>query len=574
LKKVVYLLLILSLVMTTFLIGCTKQTATEPKPEAQQPAEQTSQPKADEPVAGGTVTLAMFSAPAGMFNPLYYEDLYESYVLGFVFESLMQQEDDLSYSPLLAESWTFSEDKKDITFKLRKGVKWHDGQEFTADDVVYTYTTLADKEYDGVRAYYAEPLLGYEEFHEGKTDTFKGVEKIDNYTVVFHFKEAKPNALDTVSYLIVPKHIYGKYAIKDLKTAKESTESPIGTGPFKISQMVTNESYELVRFDDYWDGKPYLDKIVWKVVNQEVAPGLLKSGELDVMTDLGPFDVELVSGIENIKLWETPDFGYQYLAFKFGKLDKDGKTTPNTLPYQDKKLRQAFAYAINREGMVKGLLKGHGVVMNAPMPPVSWAAAKPEELNQYPYDPEKAKKLLDEAGYKDVDGDGFRETPDGKKMELTLDYPTGNKVREQSAPIIQQNLKDVGINIKLNTPRDVGSHYDAIEKDEVQMFLAGWSLSTDPDPSGIWKSTDPWNFPRWVNAESDKLIDDGLSLQAFDQNYRKDVYVKWQKLVNDELPYIFLYSQNAISAYNKRIQNVHEGTFGILRDVHKWWIKQ
>lgn len=213
--------------------------------------------------------------------------------------------------------------------------------------------------------------------------------------------------------------------------------------------------------------------------------------------------------------------------------------------------------------------------MNAPMPPVSWAAAGPNEINTYPYDPAKAKQILDDAGYKDVDGDGFREDPNGKKFEITLDYPTGNKIREKSAPIIQQNLKEVGLNIKLNAPRDVGSHYDAVGADEVELFLAGWGLTSDPDPSGIWKSTDVWNFPRWVNQESDRLIAEGLSLKAFDQDYRKQVYIDWQKLVNDELPYVFLYSQNKISAYNTNIQNIVEHPFGVAEmDFHKWWIKK
>ncbi|OEF99742.1 hypothetical protein BHF71_07565 [Vulcanibacillus modesticaldus] len=577
-KKSLYLSIVLILVLGIALVGCSSTTTDEPT-QPDQTNEGTTNDEGNKeeatgPVEGGTVSFAMFSAPGGIFNPLLYEDAYEWNVIGFVFEALLEQLPDLSYGPSLAESWEFSEDKRSITFKLRKGVKWHDGEEFTADDVVYTYTVLAHPDYTGTRSYIVEPFVGFEEFNSGETDTFKGVEKIDDYTVVFHLKEAAPNALDNINFPIAPEHVYGKYEVKDLVNAPETKASPIGTGPFKLDKIVTNESYELVRFDDYWNGKPYLDKIIWKVINQDVAPGLLKSGQLDVMADLNPSDVDLVKNIEGVKIWETPDFGYQYMGFKFGKLEEDGSITPFDKVYNDKKLRQAMAYAINRQGIVDGLLKGHGTVMNAPIPPVSWAAASPDQLNTYPYDPEKAKQLLDEAGYKDIDGDGFREDPNGNKFEITLDYPTGNKVREKSAPIIQQNLKEVGINIKLNAPRDVGSHYDAVGNDEVELFLAGWGLTTDPDPSGIWKSTDTWNFPRWVNEESDRLIQEGLSLKAFDMDYRKDVYVKWQQLVNDELPYIFLYSQNSITAYSDRIQNVKPDAFGITRDIHKWWVKQ
>lgn len=583
LRKSFMFVLVLIMAVGTLLSACSKEATPKDNPPAPSGTGTDTKPKDDGPKKGGTVTFAMFSAPKGLFNPLLSEDLYEDNVLKYAFDTLLEQKDDLSFGPQIAKSWEFSEDKKTLTMKLRNDIKWHDGQGLTADDVVYTYTTIADPKYTGSRAYVSSPLQGFDDFNAGKSKTFEGVTKVDDYTVAFHFTNPIPNALDAINFYIVPKHIYSKYEVAALKDAKETKDAPIGDGPFIFSKMVTNESYELVRNDNYYKGAPLLDKIVWKVVNQDVAAGLLKTGEIDVYDGLSPNDVDLVKGIDGIKIVENPDFGYQYLAFKLNrrpKADIDANKvnpanyTPNP-KVQDKALRQAIAYAINRQGLVDGLLSGHGTVMNAPMPPVSWAAAKDSELNNYPYDVNKAKQMLADAGYKDTDGDGFVETPDGKKLVLNLDFPTGNKVREQSAPIIQENLKAAGLNVNLKTPRDVAAHYDAVEKDDKDMdlYLAGWSLSTDPDPSGIWKSTDKWNYPRWNNPESDRLIAEGLSLKAFDQNYRKSVYVQWQKLVSEELPYVFLYSQNSIVAYSSRLQGVTVGTFGIGRDIQLWYVK-
>lgn len=586
-SKSLLVLLVLILSMSTFLVACggEKEDAKEDTEQTEGTGENSGDDATtEEPVKGGSVTFAMFSAPGGVFNPLVYEDQYEFNVIQFVFESLWDVQDDLTFGPALAETWEWSEDKKDLTVHLRKDVKWHDGEPFTADDVVYTYTVFAHPDYTGTRSAASQFLVGFEEFQEGKTQTFAGVEKVDDYTVIFHHKSPMPNAISNLNFMIAPEHIYKDVPIKDLATHVTATDFTkiVGTGPFKPSNAITNESYELVRNDDYYKGAPYLDKIVWKVVSADVAAGLLETGEIDVYAEITPDDFEVISSIPGVKVHETPDFGYQYMGFLMSKRPQEdikngvfdpSHWTPNE-KFADKRLRQAMAYAINRQGLVDGLIGGHGTVMNAPMPPVSWAAASPDQLNQYPYDPEKAKSLLAEAGYKDVDGDGFVEDPKGNKLQFKLDYPTGNPVREKSAPIIVENLRAVGLDVKLNNPREAGAHYDNIDVDGSEMFLAGWSLDVDPDPLGIWATDNPWNFPRWNNEESMRLMLEGVSEKAFDQNYRKEVYVKWQQLVNDELPYIFLYSQNSMTAYNTRIQKVQEGPLGITRDIHLWWVKE
>lgn len=238
-------------------------------------------------------------------------------------------------------------------------------------------------------------------------------------------------------------------------------------------------------------------------------------------------------------------------------------------------LRQAMAYAIDRKGIVQGFLDGHGTVMNAPFPPVSWAFDE-TAINTYPFNPNKAKEILDEAGYIDVTGDGWREDPNGNKLVINLDYPTGNRTREQSAPYIQEALADIGININLKSPRDTSSYFSAIADDEPDMdlYLAGWGLATgDPDPTQVWTIESPSNYTRWNDVKSQDMIRAAVKTpEAFDQDYRAQIYREWAAYVSEQLPFIFLYSANEIYAYNNRIQNLIEGPTSITRDIHLWYV--
>lgn len=588
-SKSLLVLLVLILAFGTILAACgkNKNTASDDPPVTNETPIQTPEPPAEEgPVDGGVVTFAMFSAPGGVFNPIFYSDKYESNVIENIFTTLFDMADDLTYIPYIAESWTFSDDYKDLTVKMRNDVKWHDGKPLTAKDVYYTYATLADGEYNGNRSSYADVLVGYEEYNSGTESTFRGVEVKGDYELVFHFTEATPIALDSANFYIIPEHIYGKYSIEEMASAPETLEFDklVGAGPFKASKYVANESYEFVKNTDYFLGSPHLDGIAYRVIDAAVGVGMLETGELDIYDGITPADYEMIEAIPTVTVFETPAFSYQYMGIMMNNRPKDAianedYSKPETWTvnpkFDNKKLRQAMAYALDRQGIVEGLIYGHGTVMNAPMPPVSWAAASPDQLNQYPYDPEKAKQLLDEAGYKDIDGDGFREDPQGNKWSAKIDYPNGNPVRFQAAPLFAQQLRDVGLNVELNAPRDAGTHFAGIDFDESELFFAGWSLSIDPDPIGIWRTTEPYNNSRWVSEESMRLMKEGISTKALnDKNYRMQTYIEWQKLINDELPYIFLYSQNDIYAFAKRIQNVKPGPLGIKRDMHEWWIKE
>jgi peptide/nickel transport system substrate-binding protein len=538
------------------------------------------------PNYGGTVTIALGGSPTGNFNPLYHTDNYEAHIFDYVYEGLVNLNDDLTWGPSLAKSWNWSKDKKSLTFDLRQGVKWHDGVEFTADDVVFTYSSLASPLYNNYRYYYVIDLQGYDEYNNGEVETFYGVQAEGKYKVTFNFEEATPFHLQKASFDIIPKHIYGGIPVDEMQKHIISTtpEKQVGTGPFKITSSSEGEVYNLERFDSYWGGKPYLDGISWRMIQPELVPSMVDSKEINIVTDtvIHYENHDIISNLSNMKVVESPSFGYEYLGVKLNYQSQEdidmweinpNKFIPNK-KLQDINLRQAIAYAIDRQSMITDLLEGYGTVINGHIPSSSWAY-EDDKVNEYHYNPEKAKQLLDNAGYIDKDNDGFRELPNGEKLTLNLDYPSGNEVREESALLIIQALEEIGIAINIRKSEHIADFYTNLQNDtpegEIDLFLAGWALSVEPDPSAIWDVDSPLNFTRYNNLKAQQLLDKATS-PSVTLEERKRLYHDWQILINQELPSIFLYTHNNINAYHEDIQGIHVSPLGILNNPHKWYI--
>ncbi|WP_252313702.1 ABC transporter substrate-binding protein [Sinobaca sp. H24] len=542
-----------------------------------------------EPQEGGSITAAMYSAPEGQFNPIFYSDAYEANILDFTHEALVAQDENLEFIPELASDWEFNDDQTELTYTLEEGVTWHDGEAFTADDVVFTYESIADPEYinaGGLRIDYVNKLAGFEEYSSGEADTLEGVEAVDENTVKFTFAEPNPTALYNTSFMIIPEHVFADIPVDEMPEAGASLNAGevIGTGPFQLSELQEGEQYLLAKHEEYWGGEPNLDNIQWQVMDQEIIPGLLENGDVDLIKDPGGVpkgDVESVEQMENITMFEQQDLGYQLLGFKHNRGPDDSLTDPDSWEpnekVQDVELRQAIAHAINRQGMIDGLLYGHGEVLNAPFPEASWAF-NPDSVTNYEYNEDTANQILDDAGYEDTNGDGMRENPDGEAFTLNLDYPTGNLIRERSAPIIEENLEAVGLDVNLNNPREAAAHFEHIESNsnDVDMYLAGWSLASgDPDPSGIHKSDAAYNYLRWNSEESDQLIEEAMQApDAFELEYREQKYGEWAQLFSDELPEVPLYAENNVFAHNSALQGIVRKPHTIVDNSHEWYLEQ
>ncbi|MDY0407885.1 ABC transporter substrate-binding protein [Paracerasibacillus soli] len=243
----------------------------------------------------------------------------------------------------------------------------------------------------------------------------------------------------------------------------------------------------------------------------------------------------------------------------------------------NKLVRQAIAYMIDREAIVDKLLLGHGSVINAPIAQQFWAYDE-NAGTKYVQDLEKAAALLDEAGYVDANGDGFRDTPDGEEWVININYPTGNQLREKTAPIVAQMIEEAGIKVDLRQPKEMSAYVEDLTNntEDWDLYLIGWSLgSGDPDPSGLWRTKDAYNFGRWNNPESDQLIADAITPpDAFEQSYREDKYSEWQALFSDDLPALLLYATNKIYAFNERVHGINPMPYGFNHDPHLWWVAE
>ncbi|WJY26308.1 peptide-binding protein [Sporosarcina trichiuri] len=546
-----------------------------------------------EPKEGGIVVGAMATAPTGMFNPIFYEEAYDEAILRLTHESLVSQNDQLEFVPQLAKKWETNEDQTEITFQLEEGVKWHDGEEFTAEDVVFTYQMMSDPLYvetGGFRTDYVQGLKGYDEYNAGDTEKFEGVTAIDPYTVKFSFAEPNVTPLYSAGFQIIPKHIFGEIPIQDIPKSDASLKggSVIGTGPFKLTKIVDRQQYVFERNDEYWKGRPHLEKIVWKVVDEAIMTGLLKTGDIDFVADpngMSPADYKSVQVMGNLQIIEQPEFGNQFLGFKMNYRDpaaNDQKAKdPDSWKVNEKianpKVRQAIAYAVNREGIINGLLYGHGEKTNTTIARQFWAYSEDAPVD-YTHDPGKAEQLLDQEGYTDRDGDGFREDPDGGKWVLNLDFPTGNKIRERTAPLLKQQLEEVGIRVNMRQPKEMTAYIDALENrdSDWDLFLLGWALdSHDPDPSSLWSSEAAYNYSRWNNEEADALLKQAMKApEAFDQDYRKEVYADWQREFSEDLPALFLYVQDNLWVVNDRVEGIEPLPFTIMNNVQDWWVSR
>ncbi|WP_290060917.1 peptide-binding protein [Paraclostridium bifermentans] len=525
--------------------------------------------KAIKPKSKDSIVYALTSSPTGIFNPLLNDTTYDDAVIDLTYNSLLSFDKNLNPKPELAKSYEISDDNLSITFKLNDNIKWNDGKTLTVDDVAFTFTSLADKGYTGSKYGYVEKLKGAKDYHEGSADKIEGIEVIDKNTIKFTFAEPySPGLTNLGSIGIIPKHIWGEVPIAQWKDKKDLLTKPVGTGPYEVVSFTEGQDVQLKRNDNYFDGDVKTEKFILKVTNEDTATGELLNGTVDVIdaSNLKNKDIKELES-EGMDVTSYDSNLVQYMGFNL----RDKK-------FQDKNLRQAFMYALDRNAMVDKLLEGNGQVVDTPMLPSSWSYPDKSTLNNYKYNKDKAKELLKQAGYEDRDNNGIVEDKDGKELVVKLTYPTGNKLREQTAPIIQANLKDIGVKMELENMEFTALMDKVVANHDFELYLMGNNLSLDPDPKPYWHSTSAsdekgnsaWNISSFKNEKADQLIEQGISVS--DQKQRKEIYSQFGKLLNDEVPWAYLYSQNIRKAYNPHLKDFKPYTFNDFDNVKDWYI--
>lgn len=458
---------------------------------------------------------------------------------------------------LLAEAWEANETQDVWTLYLRDGVTWHDGEQFTADDVKFTYEL------------HMNPDTG-SSYTSDLSSKIASIDVIDDLTVQFTLNQPLVDFLaDLGVYGIVAEHIWADVPAAEVKQDGGATgQDParvVGTGPFMFSEWVTGEQATAVRYDDYWNGAPALDEYIYKVVPDQAAGAQqLKTGEIDFMQGLPPSSASEFEGTD------VEVIAADRLSFTFFGYNLD-PARDNV--FQDVEVRQALIYALDREAMVDEIQYGFAQVAIGTMPPLSWAY-NPDGIElTYPYDVDMANQLLDEAGWT-LGSDGVREK-DGKRLEFTMYTNAGNNVREQYLVAAQEYWNEIGVAM---TPQlePFPELVDRItETHDFDIFLIGFGWSATPDQSAMF-STDAYeggfNFGKYSNPEVDALLQEALSEP--DQETRIELYTEMQNLVLADAPVAILDFPQMPTGVNQRLHNVFPSDINVYWNVNQWWVEQ
>ncbi len=467
-------------------------------------------------------------------------------ISGMIFNGLVKYDKDINVVGDLAESWDISPDGLVITFHLRKGVKWHDGQPFTAEDVLYTYQVTIDPK---TPTAYAGDFL-----------KVKKAEVLDPYTFRVTYDKPFAPALMSWGAAIYPKHLL---AGKDISQSP-LTRRPIGTGPYKFKEWVTGQKIVLVSNPDYFEGRPYTDGFIMRIIPDMATMFLeLRANGIDQMG---------LTPLQYTRQTEAPLFRknynkYRYLSFSYTYLGYNLKSPL----FIDKRVRQALAHAINREAIISGVLLGLGKPATGPLKPGTWAYNP--NVRTYPYDPQQARALLAEAGWKDTNGDGILDK-DGQPFSFELISNQGNEVRGKCAEIIQENLAQIGIDVKIRILEWAAFVNDFINKRRFDATILGWTIPMDPDLYDVWHSSktrmEELNFISYANPEVDTLLEKGRS--TFNQKERKRCYDRIQEILAEEQPYNFLFVPDALPIIHARFRGIEPAPIGISYNFIKWYV--
>lgn len=478
--------------------------------------------------------------------PLLSTDSTSHGIASMIYNGLVKYDKDLNIVGDLAESWDISEDGLVITFHLREGVKWHDGHPFTAGDVLFTYQVTIDP---GTPTAYSGDFL-----------KVKKAEVLDDHTFRVTYDRPFAPALTSWSASVLPGHLLKE---KDI-TSAPLARRPVGTGPYMFKEWKTGQKIVLISNPDYFEGRPYIDGYIMRIIPDTATMFLeLRAKGIDRM-NLTPLQyarqTENRVFHRNFNKYRYPSFSYTYLGYNL----------KNPL-FKEKYVRQAISYAINKEEIIQGVLLGLGRVATGPFTPNTWVYNP--RVKKYPYNPQKARHLLAEAGWKDTDGDGILDK-NGEPFAFEIITNQGNELRAKCAEIIQRRLADIGISVKIRIIEWAAFIKQFINKRKFDATILGWTVPLDPDIYDVWHSSKmgpaELNFISFKNNEVDVLLEKGRS--SFDRNERKRCYDRIQEILAEEQPCTFLYVPDALPIINARFRGIEPAPIGIGHNFIKWYV--
>jgi len=498
--------------------------------------------------SGSALKVGWTSEPDTL-NPLTSYSTESMQIDGLVYEPLLAYDTNLEESPRLAEGYEYSNDGLVATYHLREGVKWHDGEDFNADDVVFTFNMI--KEYEvGPAAVYI--------------DTFDEAVKVDDYTVELRFSDKQAFNIAMIA-VILPEHIWGEMSLEDIELF--ANDEPIGTGPMKFVSWEQGSSITLTRNEEYYGNASGADNIIFvEYGNEDVMAQGLQSGEIDIVTELSPTVWESLEGAENIQAVSLPSMSFHEIGINVSD-SPNSKGNPMLL---DLNVRQALNYAADRENIVETALAGHGEPGDTIVPPAlgDWHYNVPES-EKMNANIDKANEILEAAGYVDTNGDGIREK-DGKDMSFRLYAIESTTVDVRAAELFRDSAKKAGIDITITTMDENTMGDTLLDADtaDFDLFVWGWDVD-NLDPANLpsyFVTGGEDNDVHYASDEFDALMTSQQS--DMDEASRMEKLHQMQKLFYDNGAYIVLWYQDKLQAYRTdTFEGWEEAPGGLIYNV-------
>ncbi len=468
-----------------------------------------------------------------------------------MYNGLVTQGRDLELVPELAKSWAFSKDCLTLDFKLHEGVKWHDGAPFTADDVVFTWATLINPK---------TPSPYKSDFND-----VERVEALDRHTVRVLYKKAYAKAVLSWGVPMLPRHLLERYVKEGkIKDAPQNWSAPVGTGPYRFKEMKSGEKVVVVANPDYFKGKVHIARIVYRIIPSQATIFLeLKAKGVDLAS---------LTALQYKRQTQYPAFEKAYNKFRYsrGSYTYFGFNLKDKR-FADRRVRLAFAHAINRLELLEGVAQGLGRPASGPFRPGTWADNP--KVKPMAFDPKRAVTLLAEAGWKTRNSDGLL-VKDGQPFTFELLTNQGNDERKKVAEIIQASLREIGVGVEIRILEWAALLKEHIKKRQFDAIVLGWGTGADPDQFVVWHSSqsgpDDLNHISYANAEVDALLEAGRSSCV--QADRARFYQRLHEVLAEDQPLVFLYWQDSLPAVSSRIFGLDPGPAGIKWNLDTWFV--
>ena len=456
----------------------------------------------------------------------------------------------------------FNVDEKKATITINEKYTWNDGTPVTSADFLEYYKIVAHKDYTGVRFDdEMRNVVGIDEYHDGKAKDISGFKTLSDKKFEIHFKAFSPAILwgGGIPFEPVPSHKLKDIPVKEQEAHDITRKNPLSPGPYYIKEIVPGQQVIFEANPYYYKGQPKVKTVVWKIVPSAQIVAALQAGEYDLTVGLNADLYSKVKSLSNIKVGVQDDLSYSYIGFKLGKWDKaKGEVIPDpNAKMADVKLRQAMAYAIDND--LVGTKFYEGLRRNATQLMIpAFKEFYDDSIKGYTIDLEKAKQLLDEAGYKDVNGDGIREDKNGQPFKINFASMSGSAIAEPITNYYIQQWKLIGLDVQLTNGRliEFNSFYEKVQADdpEIDIYQAAWGTGSNPNPTSLYGRKASFNFPRFATPELDAILNKINSVEAVDKEFRSKAYKEFANYMFENVPVVPTLFRKGIVAVNNRVK--------------------